>query len=638
MNKIFYALLLAILFSQSVAAQTLSRVTSPANGSINAEAPILKVTVQAVTGAKRYTVQLNTKSDFTGTSLFMTSSVDYQRTLTFRNIKYYTKYFARVKTDINTTYGPTTSFVTKREMFAYVVTPSNGTSGVDYSLNEIVLRPVTHARKYMMQLSTSSDFTTGLKTYYSFEDFKNKIIVRDLHPGVKYYARAKTDVNTTWGQTTTFTNRQRGSMLRIWGLTSSVTDMFGGSLFSFSVDSLKYTVHYQDTGSTNYNADFVRGPDGFYGAVHRSYPDWSASTSIFKFNPANGYYQESSSLTNEADVWFMMASSGSLFATINGWDTQGKVRRIASDFSTYKDIRFFGATARDPVTYPVEHAGFLYGTTHTGGNSNWGTVYRMRPDGSSFQVLHHFDYRNGRFPHQITYGNDGYLYGTAADDQGGIIFRIKADGTDFRILRLFTGEDMNVVYEGTLLVKDRVIYGANGVLFRMNTDGTGFRILHRFLETPGAYPAFTPAMDHKGFLYGTTQGGGIHGNGIIYRIKADGTQFKKLFDFPAGPERPMGNIFVLEDTFTPPTSFSVASVEENAFDVYPNPSASSFRIKFGNTTSPTKIEVKDFNGTVMYSSVLNDDEVEIGEFLPKGIYVMTIVKDGKTSTTRLVKR
>ena len=53
---------------------------------------------------------------------------------------------------------------------------------------------------------------------------------------------------------------------------------------------------------------------------------------------------------------------------------------------------------------------------------------------------------------------------------------------------------------------------------------------------------------------------------------------------------------------------------------------------------PSKIEIKDLNGIVMYSSMLTEEEAEIGQSLPKGIYFMTIVSNGKTAAKRLVKK
>jgi len=53
----------------------------------------------------------------------------------------------------------------------------------------------------------------------------------------------------------------------------------------------------------------------------------------------------------------------------------------------------------------------LYGTTELGGSSDNGTVFKLNPDGTSFTVLHSFDYyTTGRDPHAaLVQGPDGTL-------------------------------------------------------------------------------------------------------------------------------------------------------------------------------------------------------------------------------------
>src|SRR5690349_14959467 len=63
--------------------ETFSFVSKPASNSTNNEAVELKVTANVVTGATRYTIELNTNADFSGTSIVRTSTIDNQRTLVF---------------------------------------------------------------------------------------------------------------------------------------------------------------------------------------------------------------------------------------------------------------------------------------------------------------------------------------------------------------------------------------------------------------------------------------------------------------------------------------------------------------------------------------------------------------------------
>ncbi|MBV8098956.1 MAG: hypothetical protein JOZ31_07340 [Verrucomicrobia bacterium] len=76
--------------------------------------------------------------------------------------------------------------------------------------------------------------------------------------------------------------------------------------------------------------------------------------------------------------------------------------------------------------------GNLYGLTVGGGTANWGTVYELSTDGSSFNVLHNFDdgsiQNDGRAPVGIlTVGPDKNLYGETQSGGSagkGTLFRI----------------------------------------------------------------------------------------------------------------------------------------------------------------------------------------------------------------------
>jgi hypothetical protein len=89
-----------------------SYVTSPAHGATNVVVNNLKVTANVVYGATLYTIELNTRADFTGTSIVRTSAAANQRTLTFNGLQPSTTYYSRTKTNLPSNWGPTRSFTT----------------------------------------------------------------------------------------------------------------------------------------------------------------------------------------------------------------------------------------------------------------------------------------------------------------------------------------------------------------------------------------------------------------------------------------------------------------------------------------------------------------------------------------------
>ena len=50
-------------------------------------------------------------------------------------------------------------------------------------------------------------------------------------------------------------------------------------------------------------------------------------------------------------------------------------------------------------------------------------------------------------------------------------------------------------------------------------------------NTTGAYPGYNALISDGTYLYGTTTNGGNDGRGVVFKIKRDGTDFQKLFDF-----------------------------------------------------------------------------------------------------------
>jgi len=130
----------------------------------------------------------------------------------------------------------------------------------------------------------------------------------------------------------------------------------------------------------------------------------------------------------------------------------------------------------------MDAKGNLYGTTSEGGN-NLGTVFEVSQGGKE-----HVLYRFGP-----PLGHDGF------GPQSGVIR--DAEGNLY----------------GTTLEGGR--YG-DGIVFEISKDGKE-KVLHSFCSgdcSDGAYPGGDLIMDAKGNLYGTAFGGGVHGDGTIFKI------------------------------------------------------------------------------------------------------------------------
>ena len=141
----------------------------------------------------------------------------------------------------------------------------------------------------------------------------------------------------------------------------------------------------------------------------------------------------------------------------------------------------------------------LYGTTRNGGGRNpsdaLGTVFKLKTDGTGYEVLHHFKggAADGAAPvTALILDGAGFLYGTTSEGGSadlGIVFKLKTDGAGFEILHHFEGGAADGAGPAAALLLDGdTLYGTTrnggsadlGTVFTVKTDGTGFAILHQF--------------------------------------------------------------------------------------------------------------------------------------------------------------
>lgn len=270
----------------------------------------------------------------------------------------------------------------------------------------------------------------------------------------------------------------------------------------------------------------------------------------------------------------VLGLDGTMYGTteyggVYGGGTLYKVRADGSGFLSLHSFSALDSRNHNPdgaapcATLTVARAGIVYGTTLNGGAYGTGTVFKVHADGSGFSTIHTFLSDDGRernaggaYPHGgLVAAPDNTMYG--ATSQGGphgngTIFKVSADGSGFQSLYSFTASNStgrNV--HGTspdatlILAQNGYLYGtahsggsfAQGTVFKVRTNGVGFRTLHSFssmtdgLNPDGGKPEAALIFGTGGCLYGTTQLGGLHGNGTLFKIRMDGTKFRSLHSF-----------------------------------------------------------------------------------------------------------
>jgi uncharacterized repeat protein (TIGR03803 family) len=189
-----------------------------------------------------------------------------------------------------------------------------------------------------------------------------------------------------------------------------------------------------------------------------------------------------------------------------------------------------------------DDSGNLYGTASNGGDSNWGTIFKI-DTGGKYSVLYSFTGgADGQTPAGGVTIDDatGDLYGTATfggEAANGVIYKLSATGK-LTVLDAFDGANDGASPVGTL-VRDKMgnFYGAaefggagdDGTIFKLTAKGK-LKVLHAFNGSDGIFPQGTLVRDRAGNLYGIAGQGGASGAGTVYRVAADGT-FTLLYSF-----------------------------------------------------------------------------------------------------------
>jgi uncharacterized repeat protein (TIGR03803 family) len=190
----------------------------------------------------------------------------------------------------------------------------------------------------------------------------------------------------------------------------------------------------------------------------------------------------------------------------------------------------------------MDAAGNLYGTTQSGGETGFGTVFQLTPpttSGGSWTetVIYNFKRNHdGQAPLALTFGWEGSLYGVAekaAENDAGAVFRLTkmSDGTwsEGLIYQFPNGEG----YPQTLIGdKSGNLYGTTlqgnnscncGTVFELSPPKSGEGWVETTVYTftgaadgDGADPSGPLVLDGLGNLYGGTEEGGTDtGNSCV---------------------------------------------------------------------------------------------------------------------------
>ncbi|MGA7220621.1 MAG: choice-of-anchor tandem repeat GloVer-containing protein [Candidatus Sulfotelmatobacter sp.] len=203
-------------------------------------------------------------------------------------------------------------------------------------------------------------------------------------------------------------------------------------------------------------------------------------------------------------------SRGNLYGTAGGGDGYGIIFELSpSSSGTWVETVLYsfqtettGSRPQGPLVF--DSAGNLYGTTYSGGEFGYGTVFEaFAPAGSggwALTPLYSFSGRSdGKYPWYagLIFDSAGNLYGTTS---GG-------------------GHDSQCA-------------GGCGVVYELSpNNATGIwtqAVIHSFMGSGdgpgagGAWPEYSLTADASGSLYGATYLGGKDGLGVVYKLTQSG--------------------------------------------------------------------------------------------------------------------
>lgn len=295
----------------------------------------------------------------------------------------------------------------------------------------------------------------------------------------------------------------------------------------------------------------------------------------------------------------------------------------AQTFESLYDFRDTVLNGANPYYGPLLlRNGKFYGTTQFGGANSQGVIFSMDTDGSDFEVIHDFAQTgtNGAQPRGGVITDGTKLYGmtfAGGVDGDGVVYSVDLDGSDFQVLRSFTDGDAGDGMEptGGLILSGGRLYGmtpngganGEGIVFVIDTDGSDFEILRSFGSggTDGLNPVGSLAIDGS-FLYGMTSEGGANGDGTAFRITTAGGSYSILRSFDGSDgDTPYGSFAVSGSTLYGMTTLGGNSNYGVVFSIGLTGSGFSILHHFNGTNGANPYGAPVIRNSVLYATTYN---------------------------------
>ena len=312
-----------------------------------------------------------------------------------------------------------------------------------------------------------------------------------------------------------------------------------GTVFRLTAGGVLEIVHdFVGTDGSAPAAAVIEATDGFlYGTTQRG---GASDFGVVYRVQLTGEFENLHSFVTDGGTYPECAPVESPDGTFYGTTSRGgsRGRGTAFSFDASGQATYLHNFTPEEGSFLAEglfdgHDGFFYGVAQSEAAEGHGSFFRMDPAGS-VTVLHAFTDAEGGAPF-IVPGQDGFFYGT---NQAGVV-RLDTSG-GLTLLHAISPVPW-YAYNRVMQASDGRLYGTDasggaygvGTIYRLESDGTAPTVLHEFTAFEGAYPFGRLLEASDGKLYGSTNSGGLHGVGVLFRIDTSG-QYELLHSFENG--------------------------------------------------------------------------------------------------------
>ena len=291
-----------------------------------------------------------------------------------------------------------------------------------------------------------------------------------------------------------------------------------------------------------YGVTEAGGPDG-HGILFEYDPTTNAYTKQFQFNSTSGSGPRGS---------LRMASNNKLYGTteLGGASNFGVLFSFDPASGIYtKIIEFNGTNGKHPYgSLAVASNGKLYGMTNAGGSANKGVLFEFDPVAVIYNTMFSFTGTTGSNPGSTPYGSlasepNGKLYGVTygggtGDD--GVLFEYDPAVSAYSKKYDFDGTNGTYPFEGLTLASNNKFYGTtngggtsgSGVIYEFDPAGAGtYTKKIDFNGTNGGTPYSRMALGSNNKLYGMTEQGGTESKGVLFEYDPASNAYTKKVDF-----------------------------------------------------------------------------------------------------------